>query len=352
MHPELKMTRQVYDQICNTIGRRPPESGGILGSSDGGKTIDRFYFDATAKVTGGTYSPDTEVINRVLAHWDTQDILLVGFVHSHPKGYAKPPEGDYRYVKAIMSALNITDDFFMPIVIVNDPPDGKINLYAYTFRTDILLEAQPLGLLEDYAADPILPSLRTHPKCSADIFARVQSCCPQSALRKKTVVVIGCGGSRQFVEELARCGVGRFVLIDGDVVALSNLATQQAYLCEVGRSKVEVLRDRLLDIDPEAEVIAIPRFLDDSFRDELFERVVGPVLQERPTDVLICGCADSFPAQARAAALAMQYGSCYLAAQLYQHGAAAEIYFSYPGVTRGGCARCAMESRYRAYGEG
>ena len=146
MHPELHMTRQVYDQICNTIGRRPPESGGILGSSDGGKTIDRFYFDATAKVTGGTYSPDTEVINRVLAHWDTQDILLVGFVHSHPKGYAKPSEGDYRYVKAIMSALDITDDFFMPIVIVNDPPDGKINLYAYTFRTDILLEAQPLGL--------------------------------------------------------------------------------------------------------------------------------------------------------------------------------------------------------------
>ena len=95
MHPELKMTRQVYDQICNTIGRHPPESGGILGSSDGGKTIDRFYFDATAKVTGGTYSPDTEVINRVLAHWDTQDILLVGFVHSHPKGYAKPSEGDY-----------------------------------------------------------------------------------------------------------------------------------------------------------------------------------------------------------------------------------------------------------------
>lgn len=86
MQPELHMTRQVYDQIRNTIGRRPPESGGILGSSDGGKTIDRFYFDATAKVTGGTYSPDTEVINRVLAHWDAQDILLVGFVHSHPKG--------------------------------------------------------------------------------------------------------------------------------------------------------------------------------------------------------------------------------------------------------------------------
>ena len=160
MHPELHMTRQVYDQICNTIGRHPPESGGILGSSDGGKTIDRFYFDATARVTGGTYSPDTEVINRVLAHWDAQDILLVGFVHSHPKGYAKPSEGDYRYVKAIMSALDITDDFFMPIVIVNDPPDGKINLYAYTFRTDILLEAQPLGLLEDYAADPKVRSAR------------------------------------------------------------------------------------------------------------------------------------------------------------------------------------------------
>ena len=91
MHPELHMTRQVYDQICNTIGRRPPESGGILGSSDGGKTIDRFYFDATAKVTGGTYSPDTEVINRVLAHWDAQDILL-GTGHSAGRLCPFPPE--------------------------------------------------------------------------------------------------------------------------------------------------------------------------------------------------------------------------------------------------------------------
>ena len=103
---KLTMTRQVFDQIRNTIGRCHPESGGILGSSDGGKTIDHFYFDSTARTTGGTYSPDTAVLNRILKEWNDKGITLEGFVHSHPWGHTAPSTEDIKYAKRIMEALS------------------------------------------------------------------------------------------------------------------------------------------------------------------------------------------------------------------------------------------------------
>ena len=48
----LNMTEEVLSQIRETIGKRRPESGGILGSSDG-KTIDHYYFDVYAETSAG-----------------------------------------------------------------------------------------------------------------------------------------------------------------------------------------------------------------------------------------------------------------------------------------------------------
>ena len=80
--------------------------------------------------------------------------------------------------------------------------------------------------------------------------------------------------------------------------------------------------------------------------------MIGEQLASRPTDILICGMTDSFPAQARTANLAMKYGTPYLAAQLYAQGEGGEVYFSYPGVTNNSCPRCALGSRYDAYEAG
>ena len=60
----------------------------------------------------------------------------------------------------------------------------------------------------------------------------------------------------------------------------------------------------------------------------------------------------NFYAQARSAALALKFGTPYIAAQLYRGGMAAEIYFSYPGATNNSCPRCAMRNRYEAYANG
>jgi molybdopterin/thiamine biosynthesis adenylyltransferase/proteasome lid subunit RPN8/RPN11 len=349
---KLTITRQVYDQICRTIGRHPAETGGMLGSGDGGNTIDHYYFDHTAITTDATYSPDSEVLNHILSAWNAKGVELAGFIHSHPRGCTAPSQGDARYVKAIMEALDVHGSLFMPIVQVSNPPDGKVEIHPYTFREGMQLLEQPMSVASRYADEPADLDLEYRQRIGLGCFDRIQSLYPMTALSRKTVVCVGLGGTRSFAEELARSGVGSFVLIEGDTVAASNIATQQVYISEIGRNKAEVVRERILDINPVANVTVVPRFLDDSMTDGEFAEIVGKQLIKRPADVLICGCTDSFRAQARSAALAMKYGTPYLAAQLYRGGLAAEIYFSYPGVTNNGCPRCAMNSRYEAYRKG
>ena len=77
-----------------------------------------------------------------------------------------------------------------------------------------------------------------------------------NALKEKTVAVFGVGGVGGYVAEaLARAGVGRIVLVDKDDVSDSNRNRQIIALCStVGRPKVEVMGERILDINPEAKV--------------------------------------------------------------------------------------------------
>ena len=75
-------------------------------------------------------------------------------------------------------------------------------------------------------------------------------------LKNSRVAVFGVGGVGGFaVEALARCGVGGLDLIDNDTVALSNLNRQIIALhSTVGRYKVEVAKERILDINPDCDV--------------------------------------------------------------------------------------------------
>lgn len=75
-------------------------------------------------------------------------------------------------------------------------------------------------------------------------------------LQKARVAVFGVGGVGGYVvEALVRSGVGEFDLIDSDTVALSNLNRQIiATLDTVGKYKVDVMRDRILSINPDAVV--------------------------------------------------------------------------------------------------
>ena len=75
-------------------------------------------------------------------------------------------------------------------------------------------------------------------------------------LQNSKVAVFGIGGVGSYVVEgLARVGIGSFILVDNDTVSLSNLNRQIIATKEtVGKSKVEVAKDRILSINPEAKV--------------------------------------------------------------------------------------------------
>lgn len=77
-------------------------------------------------------------------------------------------------------------------------------------------------------------------------------------LRSSHVAVFGVGGVGGFcVEALARAGIGRFTLFDGDTVAESNLNRQIIATHDtIGRVKVEVMKERIRSICPETEVDA------------------------------------------------------------------------------------------------
>ena len=81
-------------------------------------------------------------------------------------------------------------------------------------------------------------------------------------LNESTVAIFGIGGVGGYVAEaLARAGVGRFVLVDNDRVAPSNINRQIIALhSTVGRLKTEVMKERILDINPLADVRRIDAF--------------------------------------------------------------------------------------------
>ena len=81
-------------------------------------------------------------------------------------------------------------------------------------------------------------------------------------LKNAKVAVFGVGGvGGLIVEALARAGVGRIDVFDGDTVAESNINRQIIALhSNIGKNKVDVISDRILDIDPECDVNAYKVF--------------------------------------------------------------------------------------------
>ena len=75
-------------------------------------------------------------------------------------------------------------------------------------------------------------------------------------LSSATVAIFGVGGVGGYVAEaLARSGVGSFVLVDNDVVSVTNLNRQIiATRKTVGKYKAEVMRDRMLEINPDVKI--------------------------------------------------------------------------------------------------
>ena len=82
-------------------------------------------------------------------------------------------------------------------------------------------------------------------------------------LRAANVLVVGMGGVGSYAAEfIARAGVNRMTIVDGDVVDITNINRQlPALQSTVGQSKVQLMAARIRDINPEIELTVIEEFL-------------------------------------------------------------------------------------------
>jgi tRNA threonylcarbamoyladenosine dehydratase len=92
-------------------------------------------------------------------------------------------------------------------------------------------------------------------------------------MKNSTVAVLGVGGVGSFAAEaLARSGVGRLILVDKDDVDITNVNRQLiALLSTVGRPKVELMEERIRDINPDCEVIALKIFYTEETYEQFFD---------------------------------------------------------------------------------
>jgi tRNA A37 threonylcarbamoyladenosine dehydratase len=108
-------------------------------------------------------------------------------------------------------------------------------------------------------------------------FSRTELLLGHDALEKlsnSTVAIFGIGGVGSYTAEgLVRSGVGRFLLVDDDRICLTNINRQiHATRKTVGKYKVEVMAERLLEINPKVEIEIFKVFYSPENSGQFFEK--------------------------------------------------------------------------------
>ena len=99
-------------------------------------------------------------------------------------------------------------------------------------------------------------------------------------LHLKKVAIFGVGGVGSFVVEgLARAGIGNFILIDNDIVDITNLNRQlHALHSTIGKYKVDLMKERILDINPRARVEVYREFYEKKKKNKILDSSVNYIV--------------------------------------------------------------------------
>ena len=89
-----------------------------------------------------------------------------------------------------------------------------------------------------------------------EMFSPERGLFESSLIAEKCVFIIGLGsGGSPIVVELAKLGIAKFILLDHDRLEVGNVVRHQAGLSDLGRLKTNVMKDKILDINPYANVV-------------------------------------------------------------------------------------------------
>jgi len=156
-----------------------------------------------------------------------------------------------------------------------------------------------------------------------DVFSRNTGILENDHMLKSGAIITGVGSVGSLIAlELARSGVGKFLLVDNDIMAYHNICRHQCGIYDIGKYKVAAVKERILQINPDAEIItfegwlqSIPKKIFDDFCDE---------------NTIILGCADNREGDLYANSIAKVYDIPLMSIGFWERAFAGEIFYCYP----------------------
>lgn len=96
------------------------------------------------------------------------------------------------------------------------------------------------------------------------LFSRNTGLLESSVMNSKSALIVGCGSVGSFISlELARAGVGSFILVDSDTLEIHNICRHQLGFRDLGRYKVDAVADAIRNINPSAKITKFKGILQD-----------------------------------------------------------------------------------------
>ena len=156
-----------------------------------------------------------------------------------------------------------------------------------------------------------------------DIFSRNVGILESDIMLEKGAMFIGCGSvGSLFALELAKAGVGRFMLIDNDIFGYHNICRHQCGIYDVGRYKTDALKERILQINPYAKVVTKNMIIQDVPISELVEFC--------DKNTIAIGGADNREGDLYANNLAQQIEMPFMSIGCWERAFAGEIFYCLP----------------------
>lgn len=167
-----------------------------------------------------------------------------------------------------------------------------------------------------------------------NLFSRNTGLLESDTMLDKRAVLVGCGSVGSFAAmELARSGVGKFVLCDTDILEIHNICRHQCGFDDLGRYKVDAVKDKILNINPDAEVITYRSIIQRVPEDQLF-----PLLGR---NTIIIGGGDNRASADWACKLAIKTDSTFVSTGCWTRAFAGEIFYWASGRNLS-CYSCAL----------
>ena len=156
-----------------------------------------------------------------------------------------------------------------------------------------------------------------------DIFSRNTGILESDIMLKTGAMFIGCGSVGSLAAlELAKAGVGRFLLIDNDIFGYHNICRHQCGIYDVGKYKTEALKERILQINSSAKIVTqnmmvqeVPLSVFDDFCDK---------------DTIVIGGADNREGDLYANLIAKEVGMPLMSIGCWERAFAGEIFYCLP----------------------